>query len=51
LTGRICVAKRDQMKPVAVTAICCSVETWSTGRWKSAMFAREMPHLKVGAQK
>eukprot|EP00963_Diacronema_lutheri_P001264 scaffold80_cov325-Pavlova_lutheri.AAC.54 len=37
--------------PVAVTATCCGYDTRSTGRWKSAMLANEMPHLKVGAQK
>lgn len=27
----ICVLKRDQMRPVAVTAICCGYDTCSTG--------------------
>lgn len=49
MTGVICVEKRDQIRPVAVTATCCGVEMVSTGREKSAMLARVMPHLKVGA--
>ena len=49
MTGVICVAKRDQMTPVAVTAHCCGVEIVSAGLEKSAMLAKVMPHLKVGA--
>ena len=30
---------------------CWGTDTFSTGLEKSATFAREMPHLKVGAQK
>ena len=41
--------KRDQINPVAVTAHCWGTEMESTGRLKSAMLARVMPHLKVGA--
>ena len=39
------------MTPVAVTATCWGVEILSTGRRRSAMFARVMHHLNVGAQK
>ena len=49
MTGTICVANRDQITPVAVTAHCCGVEMASTGLEKSAMLAKVIPHLKVGA--
>ena len=51
MTGVICVEKRDHITPVAVTAHCWGTEMVSTGREKSAMLARVMPHLKVGALK
>ena len=51
MTGEICVEKRDHITPVAVTAHCWGTEMVSTGREKSAMLARVMPHLKVGALK
>ena len=44
-----CVAKRDQMMPVAVTASCCGYDTFSAGRCMSARLAMLIPHLKVGA--
>lgn len=37
--------------PVAVTAIYIGYESSSGGFSKSLMFANEMPHLNVGAQK
>lgn len=41
----------DHIKPVAVTAHCMGVDTWSGSRERSDKLAMLMPHLNVGAQK
>ena len=50
-TGTMSRLYLDQMTPVAAIAACCGTEMFSTGLLMSAMFARLIPHLKVGAQK
>jgi hypothetical protein len=42
---------RIQIIPVQATANCCGKLICSVGFFMSLMFAMEMPHLKVGAQK
>ncbi len=51
MTGTIWVAYRDQMSPVAATAVCWGVLTRSTGRVRSARLAMVIAHLNDGAQK
>ena len=49
--GMMTIEYRDQIIPVAVSAVICDMLMFSTGRLMSAKFAPDSAHLNVGAQK